>query len=171
MKKNTHYRQGDVLIERIAELPDSAKQQKVKGPVILAHGEVTGHAHAFVDGDARAFKDAAGVEYYDVVGRPIRANLPIIRRWNDQVLVNHPQLGMIEFAVCDITIEKNRAVIDGAFGLLTHLDIRAPKRLQHEDHHTAGIPAGLYQGGTIGTGARDVQQREYTPQEIRRAQD
>jgi len=41
--QTNHYRQGDVLIERVESLPKTAKLQK--GPVILAHGEVTGHAH------------------------------------------------------------------------------------------------------------------------------
>lgn len=39
-------RQGDVIIERIAQLPPNAKEEKVSGRIILAHGEVTGHAHA-----------------------------------------------------------------------------------------------------------------------------
>lgn len=57
MKKNqTHYRQGDVLIERVDKLPADAKRQKVKGPVILAHGEVTGHAHAIRRGTVRVYK-------------------------------------------------------------------------------------------------------------------
>jgi len=47
MKKNTvnHYRQGDVLIERIDAIPDSATPQKKSRKIILAHGEVTGHHH------------------------------------------------------------------------------------------------------------------------------
>lgn len=43
--KQTHYRQGDVLIERIATIPANAKQQKKSKRIILAHGEVTGHHH------------------------------------------------------------------------------------------------------------------------------
>lgn len=43
MKK--HYRQGDVLIERIAKIPTTAKPQKKSRSIILAHGEVTGHHH------------------------------------------------------------------------------------------------------------------------------
>ena len=40
-----HYRQGDVLIERISTIPATAKKQKRSNRVILAHGEVTGHHH------------------------------------------------------------------------------------------------------------------------------
>lgn len=46
----THFRQGDVLIERIDSLPAQLKPvARENGRVILAHGEVTGHAHAIAD--------------------------------------------------------------------------------------------------------------------------
>ena len=38
-------RQGDVMLFRVAKLPKGAVLVKTKGDVILAHGEVTGHAH------------------------------------------------------------------------------------------------------------------------------
>ena len=37
------YRQGDVLILRVNDIPQG--MQKAKGRCVLAHGEVTGHAH------------------------------------------------------------------------------------------------------------------------------
>ena len=41
------FRQGDVLIERVAALPSTGLIEiKVPGRVVLAYGEVTGHAHA-----------------------------------------------------------------------------------------------------------------------------
>ena len=43
---NQHYRQGDVLIESIAEIPTTAKKQSKSKRIVLAHGEVTGHHHA-----------------------------------------------------------------------------------------------------------------------------
>ena len=43
---NQHYRQGDVLIERIATIPTAAEKQSKSTRIILAHGEVTGHHHA-----------------------------------------------------------------------------------------------------------------------------
>lgn len=44
-------RQGDVAIFRINALPIGSltKRQREKGRVVLAHGEVTGHAHAIAD--------------------------------------------------------------------------------------------------------------------------
>ena len=38
-------RQGDVMLFKVAELPKGAVAVKTDGDVILAHGEVTGHAH------------------------------------------------------------------------------------------------------------------------------
>jgi len=55
MKKiKNQFRQGDVLIERVADLPENAKQ--VPGRVILAHGEATGHAHEIDMDSAEAWK-------------------------------------------------------------------------------------------------------------------
>lgn len=52
MKKKNHaphpqqYRQGDIIIERVSELPKDLKPRELEnGRLILAHGEVTGHAH------------------------------------------------------------------------------------------------------------------------------
>lgn len=45
------YRQGDVLIATVEKVPECLKQVPLdRGRVILAYGEVTGHAHA-VEGD------------------------------------------------------------------------------------------------------------------------
>lgn len=42
-------RQGDVLIKRVAEIPEGLKKVPLdRGRVILAYGEVTGHAHVVV---------------------------------------------------------------------------------------------------------------------------
>ena len=42
------YRQGDVLLKKITQKPVEGKKEKSgKGKrIVLAHGEVTGHAHA-----------------------------------------------------------------------------------------------------------------------------
>lgn len=43
------FRQGDVLIRQVGQTPDGLEQVPLEdGRVILAHGEVTGHAHAVV---------------------------------------------------------------------------------------------------------------------------
>lgn len=43
------FRQGDVLIRQIKSIPKTAKKQEVEGRIVLAYGEVTGHAHAIHD--------------------------------------------------------------------------------------------------------------------------
>ena len=45
MKLKT-YRQGDVLIQEIVEIPKTAKAENVTGRIILAYGEATGHHHS-----------------------------------------------------------------------------------------------------------------------------
>jgi hypothetical protein len=43
-------RQGDVYLRRIDKLPDGAKEVPLEGGrIVLAYGEVTGHAHAIAD--------------------------------------------------------------------------------------------------------------------------
>jgi len=58
----TIYRQGDVMVRKVSKLPKGATEVKTKGRIILAHGEVTGHAHAIAEGEAQEFTmaDAAG---------------------------------------------------------------------------------------------------------------
>src|ERR1035437_3486269 len=49
---NCHqYRQGDVLIERIAQIPTNAEKQNKSACIFLAHGEVNGHYHALITVD------------------------------------------------------------------------------------------------------------------------
>lgn len=62
------YRQGDVLIVRCDALPSGLQPvAREEGRVVLAHGEVTGHAHAIVQPDVEMYeKDGA---YYIRVPR------------------------------------------------------------------------------------------------------
>jgi hypothetical protein len=61
--QNQIYRQGDVLIRRVSRLPNGSKDVTPKSRIVLAHGEVTGHAHAIAEGEAReySFAGAAGI--------------------------------------------------------------------------------------------------------------
>lgn len=60
------YRQGDVLISQVAQLPEVAQPVEKGGKIVLAWGEVTGHQHRIEnDGDVAeaeefTMKDAAG---------------------------------------------------------------------------------------------------------------
>ncbi len=40
------FRQGDVLLQQVKSLPKGAKDETPQGRIVLAFGEVTGHAHA-----------------------------------------------------------------------------------------------------------------------------
>ena len=50
-----HFRQGDVLLLAVDALPEGATAERRSGRIVLAEGEVTGHAHAIAEPDARAF--------------------------------------------------------------------------------------------------------------------
>lgn len=51
-------RQGDVLVRAITQIPAEARDETPKeGRVVLAYGEVTGHAHAFHNSRVRYFMD------------------------------------------------------------------------------------------------------------------
>ena len=51
------YRQGDILVMKVNDIPKAAKKVDTKGRVILEHGEVTGHAHAVREGEADLFME------------------------------------------------------------------------------------------------------------------
>ena len=64
-------RQGDVLLFPVAKLPEGAKEVAVKGDVILAYGEVTGHAHRIKQTEkpsARVF-DVGAERYIQIAER------------------------------------------------------------------------------------------------------
>lgn len=67
------YRQGDVLLERIEKLPNGVKHQKVKGEIVLAYGEATGHHHAIKKGKVRLYKDPKTQASYVEVAEAIAA--------------------------------------------------------------------------------------------------
>lgn len=56
------YRQGDVLLRQVSKLPAKATSVKNEGRIVLAQGEVTGHAHAIDAAEAEEFTmdEAAG---------------------------------------------------------------------------------------------------------------
>jgi len=52
------YRQGDVFITEVNEIPKTAQEQKPQSRIVLEYGEVTGHAHAINDPtEAKLFLD------------------------------------------------------------------------------------------------------------------
>ena len=59
-------RQGDVGIIVVDKLPDGAKElPREKGRVVLAHGEVTGHAHTITSPHATFFEAKDGRRFLE----------------------------------------------------------------------------------------------------------
>jgi hypothetical protein len=57
-KERTMYRQGDVLIVPVDSVPGTLDPiEREEGRIILAYGEVTGHAHAIKAESAALFRD------------------------------------------------------------------------------------------------------------------
>jgi hypothetical protein len=55
------YRQGDVLLCAVDSIPPRAKRVPRKGDrVVVAEGELTGHAHAFASKGVRLFREKQG---------------------------------------------------------------------------------------------------------------
>ncbi len=65
--KKFQARQGDVFIEKIGSLPKGVQKfPRKNGRIILAEGEVTGHAHAIADESVVSFIDAEGSLFLQV---------------------------------------------------------------------------------------------------------
>jgi len=108
------YRQGDVLLKRVRTVPKNALE-KINNDnekrIVLAYGEVTGHAHAISLAEAKEF-----------------------------------------------TLEKAGVVVQRFLKVISEKGAN----LKHEEHSTIKLPKGVYE---------IVQQREYSPQEIRNVAD
>jgi hypothetical protein len=63
------YRQGDVLLCAIDAIPSSAKPVPSEDDrVVVALGELTGHAHAFAACNAQMLRDKGSQRYFLVIG-------------------------------------------------------------------------------------------------------
>jgi hypothetical protein len=62
------FRQGDVLVAAVAgKIPSAAKKVKRdSGRIVLAYGEVTGHAHAIHSTGATLWESGDGARYLEV---------------------------------------------------------------------------------------------------------
>lgn len=65
--KQTIYRQGDVLIQRVDQKPKNLTPiPREGGKVVLAHGEVTGHSHAISETGVEFGRDETGATYLEI---------------------------------------------------------------------------------------------------------
>jgi hypothetical protein len=71
MEQFTEARQGDVYVQKAAKLPEGCKPvDRDNGRVVLAYGEVTGHAHAFKEEHVRMFSNDNGRRFLVIEGKP-----------------------------------------------------------------------------------------------------
>lgn len=57
-RRSALYRQGDVLVIPVDNVPPGlSKVKRDRGRIVLAYGEVTGHAHAIADRGAELLED------------------------------------------------------------------------------------------------------------------
>lgn len=69
MKKPVLLRQGDVLLIPMESMPAGqlSSVERENGRIVLAHGEITGHAHAIVDESAELVTAEQAAELYLLV--------------------------------------------------------------------------------------------------------
>jgi hypothetical protein len=112
-------RQGDVLLSPVAALPEG----KVKKPIqpekgtrfVLAHGEVTGHAHAIYEFDQDKALERQLAEQANEIA---------------------------EAAIARAMAQRSVQLwdVDGEW----YLEVRKPSEMRHEEHTAPKIPEGFY---------------------------
>lgn len=76
----TQYRQGDVFLVKVASIPKDALP--VAGRTILAHGEMTGHAHEIKSKHATLFEHAGE--------RFLQVTKPVVLRHQEHAPISLP---------------------------------------------------------------------------------
>ena len=89
MKAPHIIRQGDVLLIEVAAIPKDAKDVTPDGDVILAYGEVTGHAHRIAQ-----TKAAPKVRVWDAAGerfiQRVEADAQLVHEEHSAVVIERP---------------------------------------------------------------------------------
>ena len=119
------FRQGDVLVRQISEeeMPkqeDLRKVEKDEGRVILAYGEVTGHAHAFAKEDrVSLFMEQVNKVFEGNASRfPGRQSSPVALQEREPERMPNVR---------------------------RFLKVDSESTLLHEEHGTITVPKGLYE--------------------------
>ena len=96
-----HYRQGDVLVMATTKTPTAAAKVVIDhGRVILAYGEVTGHAHEVVGVD-----NADPVPAMALFEEPDGTRLLVVKR---DALLQHEEHGRIALSPGDYEVIRQR---------------------------------------------------------------
>lgn len=96
MLNSNQFRQGDVFVERIpdSELPEGLIQvDRDRGRVVLAYGEVTGHAHALAELNATLFSKPGTTDRWLVIratGATVESGGAVIRHEEHAPIVLEP---------------------------------------------------------------------------------
>jgi hypothetical protein len=69
MRTGEIYRQGDVLLVRVDKAPKGKRISRERGRLVLAYGEVTGHAHVITSRRAEGIETDLGERFYRVLAQ------------------------------------------------------------------------------------------------------
>lgn len=131
MKKVHQIRQGDVMLIPVAKLPVGCVHIEPEGGrrFVLAHGEVTGHAHAIYEftsdeqAEQAAWQSASDAANEVIEGARASASVALV----------------LEHARTLRTAQMWSAP-DGEW----YLEIRQESTMRHEEHSAPKIPVGIY---------------------------
>lgn len=172
-KKLPIIRQGDVLLSPVKSLPAGCTEVPLdKGRIVLAYGEVTGHAHAIEDRAMRQIASEAAAEIAEAaVARARLLQAPNGERFlqvsegahcceavKPAVLIGETATAfLMQCRLGQVWFAKNIYSRDGTA-------IAGPdfQLLRHEEHSYHATPPGIYKLPV---------QVEYTPAELRRVED
>ena len=103
------YRQGDILIIPTKSHNHGSEIERDNGRVVLAYGEVTGHAHAIAAPEATLYNLGDGSEASD---RLLTALAPVILRHEEHAPINLPAGNYVIRRQREYTPEAVRYVAD-----------------------------------------------------------
>lgn len=112
MNNQKQYRQGDVLIERVAEIPSTAQKQEMSRRVILAHGEVTGHHHVLETDDPADWWKQGEISTANQTPTTLAGELFV--SLPKTASVTHPEHATIELPPGNYRVTRQREYAPGA---------------------------------------------------------
>lgn len=123
MNKPHQIRQGDVLLIPVQALPANCIPIQPEGGrrFVLAHGEITGHAHAIYEFTSDADAEKAAADAIANASASAAADAAMKRA----MLLRTAQMW---------------ASADGEW----YLEVRQPSTMRHEEHSAPTIPPGIY---------------------------
>ena len=106
MKPSNQYRQGDVFIERVEEIPATAQKQETSRRVILAHGEATGHHHVLETADPADWWKQGKISIANQIPSTITGELFL--SLPETASVTHPEHATIELPPGKYRVTRQR---------------------------------------------------------------